>query len=99
MANRCSNAAAVTAALALSLAAVAAQAPDRSRTEAQAARTAARLQSLQREADQLAAEERTVLGDLRKLEIERQLRAEELRQADDQAAAAERSVQGAANDI
>jgi len=44
------------------------------------------LQALQREADRLAAEERTLLGELRKLEIERQLRAEELKVIDADAA-------------
>ena len=62
--------------------AVLAQTPERARTEALARRATDRLQSLQREADRLAAEERTVLGDLRRLEIERQLKAEELKQID-----------------
>jgi murein hydrolase activator len=53
--------------------------PDRARTEALARRATERLQALQREADRLAAQESTLLGDLRKLEIERQLRAEELK--------------------
>jgi septal ring factor EnvC (AmiA/AmiB activator) len=57
-----------------------AQAPDRARTEALAQRATERLQVLRREADRLAAEERTLLGDLRKLEVERQIKAEELRQ-------------------
>jgi septal ring factor EnvC (AmiA/AmiB activator) len=61
---------------------VVAQVPDRARTEALARRATERLQSLQREADRLASEERTLLGDLRKLEIERQLRAEQLKQVD-----------------
>ncbi len=65
---------------------VAAQPPDRARTEALAARAGERLQALQREADRLAAEERTVLGDLQKLEIDRQLKAEELKQIDADAA-------------
>src|SRR6266853_2590493 len=66
--------------------AVAAQPPERARTEALARRATERLQALQREADRLASEERTVLGDLRKLEIERQLRAEEVRRVDADAA-------------
>jgi murein hydrolase activator len=66
-----------------------AQQPDHARTEALAQRAGERLQSLQREADHLAMEERTLLGDLRKLEIDRQLRAEQLKQADADA----RSVQ------
>jgi septal ring factor EnvC (AmiA/AmiB activator) len=53
---------------------------DRSRAEALARRASERLQSLQREADRLAADERTLLGDLRKLEIDRQIKAEQLRQ-------------------
>src|SRR5438067_1836335 len=61
---------------------VAAQQSDRARTEALARRAAARLQSLQREADRLASDERTLMGDLRKLEIERQLKAAELKAID-----------------
>ena len=52
-----------------------ARAPKRSR-----AARAERLQALQREADRLASQERTLLGDLRKLEIERQIKSEELKQ-------------------
>src|SRR3954469_20581415 len=52
---------------------------DRSRTEALARRAADRLQALQREADRLASDERTLLGDLRKLDVDRQIRAEELK--------------------
>jgi len=55
---------------------------ERARTEGLARRAADRLQALQREADRLAAEERTVIGDLRKLEIERQIRAQELKRVD-----------------
>jgi septal ring factor EnvC (AmiA/AmiB activator) len=59
-----------------------AQTPDRARTEALARRATERLQALQREADRLASEERTLIGDVRKLEIERQLRAEDLKRVD-----------------
>jgi septal ring factor EnvC (AmiA/AmiB activator) len=52
--------------------------PEQVRTEALARRANERLQVLQREADRLASEERSLLGDLRKLEIERQMKAEEL---------------------
>ena len=62
----------------LSTCGVLAQQSDRSRTEALARRAAERLQSLQREADQLASDERTVLNELRALEIARQIKAEEL---------------------
>lgn len=41
-------------------------------------RIAERLRALQKEAEQLASRERTILNELRKLEIERQLRATEL---------------------
>jgi septal ring factor EnvC (AmiA/AmiB activator) len=57
----------------------AAQPTERARTEALARRATDRLQALQREADRMASDERTLLGDLRKLEIERQIRAEELK--------------------
>jgi murein hydrolase activator len=59
-----------------------AQAPDRARTEALARRAAERLQALQREADRLAADERSLLNDLKKLEIDRQIRAEEMKRLD-----------------
>jgi septal ring factor EnvC (AmiA/AmiB activator) len=59
-----------------------AQPPERARTEALARRATERLQALQREADQLASEEQTLIGDLRKLEIERQIKAEQFKQVD-----------------
>ena len=66
-----------------------AQTPDRGQTEALARRATERLQALQREADRLASEERTLLGELRKLEIERQLRAAEMKRLDGDAAKVE----------
>jgi septal ring factor EnvC (AmiA/AmiB activator) len=51
-----------------------------------ARRAAERLQSLQREADRLASDERTLLGDLRKLELDREIRAEELKRVSADAA-------------
>src|SRR5512142_664269 len=57
-----------------------AQTPDRTRAESLSRRAADRLQALQREADSLTADERTLLGDLRKLDLDRQIKAEELRQ-------------------
>jgi len=63
----------------------AAQPPsDRVRTEAQSRRANERLQALQREADKLTSDERTLLGDLRKLEVDRQIKAEELREVEEQ---------------
>lgn len=46
--------------------------------KAQAERAQRRIRTLQAEADRLAAQSRTVFGELRKLEIDRQLRREEL---------------------
>src|SRR5262245_18682047 len=60
--------------------------PEQLRTEALARRATERLQALQREADRLASEERSLLGDLRKLEIERQMKAEELNRINAEAA-------------
>ena len=65
---------------------VTAQQADRARTEALARRATERLQALQREADRMAADERTLLGELRTLEIEREIKAGELAQADAEAA-------------
>jgi septal ring factor EnvC (AmiA/AmiB activator) len=78
---------ATLAILALSLA-VSAQDADRARTEALAARAAQRLKILHQEADQLASEARTLLGDLRKLEIERQIKQAEFLELDAQASEA-----------
>src|SRR5215469_4333151 len=64
----------------------AAQSPERARTEAQSRRATERLQALQREADKLTSEERTLLGDLRKLEVDRQIKLEEREQLVEQVA-------------
>jgi septal ring factor EnvC (AmiA/AmiB activator) len=68
--------------------ALAAQDPERARTEALARRAAHRLEALHQEAERLAAEARTLLGDLRKLELERQIREQEFRKVDAEARAA-----------
>ncbi len=65
---------------------------DRRHTEALSQRAAARLEALQQEADRLASEERTLLGELRKLEVERQLRSEELAQITTRAEATTRQL-------
>jgi septal ring factor EnvC (AmiA/AmiB activator) len=57
---------------------LAAQAPDRSQIDAQSKRAADRLAALQREAEALAGQERTLLGELRKLEIDREMHVEKL---------------------
>jgi len=59
-----------------------AQTADRDRAEALARRATDRLQALHREAERLASEEATLLGDLRKLEVDRQIKAEQYRQVD-----------------
>jgi septal ring factor EnvC (AmiA/AmiB activator) len=68
-----------------------AQQDDRAGTEALARSTSDRLKALNQEADRLASDARTLLGDLRKLELERQIKDEEARQArgDEQLVAAE----------
>src|SRR4051795_9273969 len=73
---------AVLAASACLEALASAQPPDRARTEARARRATERLQALQHEADRLAAEERSLLNDVKKLEIERQIRGEEVKRLD-----------------
>lgn len=60
--------------------------------ETQARRIADRIQALQREADRLAGEARTLVGDLRKLEIERELKNQQARQAAAQTADAEQTL-------
>jgi septal ring factor EnvC (AmiA/AmiB activator) len=59
-----------------------AQQPERARTEALARRATERMQALQREADVLASEEQTLIGELRKLEVEREIKAEQFNQVD-----------------
>jgi septal ring factor EnvC (AmiA/AmiB activator) len=66
-----------------------AQQGDRARTETLAHRAAGRLQALHEEADRLASEARTMLGDLRRLELERQIKDEELRRATAEAVSAQ----------
>jgi septal ring factor EnvC (AmiA/AmiB activator) len=74
--------ASAAAAVALAWCTVGAQEADNGRTEALARRAAERLQALHEEADHLAAEERSLLGDLRRLELEREIKDEEFHQAD-----------------
>ena len=53
---------------------------DRAQTEAQARRATDRLQALQREAEALAAQETTLLSELRQLDVERDIQSEKLKQ-------------------
>src|SRR6185369_6313693 len=87
------------ASLALIPAVLHAQGPDRSRTEAMAKRAGERLVALQREADRLATDESTLLNNLRKLEVERQIRAEELKQADRTVVGIQADIQAASTKI
>jgi murein hydrolase activator len=88
-----------TALLVLLTVGVSAQTGDRARTESQARRANERLGALQREAAALASQQRSLLVDLRKLEIERDLRTEQLKdiEADSQRVAHE--LGNAANQI
>ena len=61
-------------------------------TDAQARRVNDRIRALQREADRLAGQSRTLLGDLRKLEIERDLKTQQAKDASDASAQAERAL-------
>ena len=83
----------------LLVSAAAAQQPDRTRTEALEKRASDRVRSLQREADELASRERTLLGDLRRLQIERQIKQEELHDADAGLQKAEADLAATTNDI
>ena len=58
-----------------------AQTLDRGRAEAEARRVNDRIRALEAEADQLAGQARTLLGDLRTLEVERALQEERVRAA------------------
>jgi septal ring factor EnvC (AmiA/AmiB activator) len=78
--------------LMLGAASMAAQTPERARTEAQARRVNDRITALQREADRLAGEARTLVGDLRKLEVERDLQEERVREAQAAVAGAQREI-------
>jgi septal ring factor EnvC (AmiA/AmiB activator) len=65
----------------------------------QAKRVSDRIAALQREAEQLAGQSRTLLGELRQLEIDRDLRIEEAHQADDAVAAAQQMVQATSDRV
>lgn len=88
----------MAAALALLLAAVAAaQTPPELARQADALsrRAAQRLAALQHEAEALASQERTLLGDLRKLEVEREIRVEKLATIQGDAAAVRQKLSAA----
>lgn len=62
-------------------------------------RASERLGALQREADALAGQQRSLLVELRKLEVERELRAEQLKQLEADAADVTRELANTANQI
>jgi septal ring factor EnvC (AmiA/AmiB activator) len=61
-------------------------------SDAQARRITDRIRALERESERLAGEARTLVGDLRKLEIERDLKHEQAKQAAAQTADAEQAL-------
>ncbi|OFW14578.1 MAG: hypothetical protein A3F70_06520 [Acidobacteria bacterium RIFCSPLOWO2_12_FULL_67_14] len=69
-----------------------AQLPDRAQSEAQAKRVGERIRTLEIEADRLAREARTLLGDLRALEVERQLQIERVAAAEADVARGQQAV-------
>ena len=81
--------------LALCAAAVA-QDNSRARTDAQARRVNDRIRALQAEADRLTGQARTVLVELRELEIEQQLQMERVAQAEEDVARGEAAIAEAA---
>lgn len=72
-----------------------AQTADRAQTEALARRAAERRLALQREAEALATQERTLLVELRKREVDREIRIEELAQVQREAASIEDQLNAA----
>ncbi|HYE87146.1 MAG TPA: peptidoglycan DD-metalloendopeptidase family protein [Vicinamibacterales bacterium] len=64
------------------MAAIAVTAHAQSDSKAQSERIAARIKRLQAESDQLAAQARTVFGDLRRLELDREIKQQELAKID-----------------
>jgi septal ring factor EnvC (AmiA/AmiB activator) len=87
MASRCSERARLAVAIGLCAAVtlIAQAPPDSARVQSPAQRAAERIRTLQRESDALAVQEKTLLVELRALEVERQLKTAQL-------AAAERNV-------
>jgi septal ring factor EnvC (AmiA/AmiB activator) len=72
-----------------------AQSPDRAVTDATARRVNERIRALQAEADRLASQSRTLLGDLRQLEIQRDIAAETVKTANATLAQAQAALQQA----
>jgi septal ring factor EnvC (AmiA/AmiB activator) len=81
----------------LAVATVGAQTPDRTATDALARRVNERIRALQGEADRLSAQARTLLGDLRQLEIQRDIAIERVKESDAAVAQAQGSLQQTTN--
>jgi septal ring factor EnvC (AmiA/AmiB activator) len=75
------------------LSAAAAQTSDRGAADAMARRVNERIRALQAEADRLASQSRTLLGDLRQLELQRDIAAETVKTADAAVASAQLALQ------
>ena len=82
MARACSRTLVVACAIALCCGARGLAQADRAKAEALARRATARIRALHAEAERLAREERTILNELRQLEIDRRLKAEEAARLD-----------------
>jgi len=81
----------------LAAATAVAQTPDRTATDTLARRVNERIRVLQGEADRLSAQARTLLGDLRQLEIQRDIAIERVKEADAAVAQAQGSLQQTTN--
>ena len=81
----------------LAVATVGAQTPDRTATDALARRINERIRVLQGEADRLAAQARTLLGDLRQLEIQRDIAIERAKESDAAVVQSQASLQETTN--
>ena len=72
---------------------------EQSDPRAQSVRAAARIKSLQAESDRLAAQARTVFGDLRRLELEREIKQQELLKAETELARVSMARDNAADHV
>jgi septal ring factor EnvC (AmiA/AmiB activator) len=75
------------------------QSADRERVERLSERSSARVQALQAEADELASRQRTLLEDMRRLELERQIRTAEFTTIDQELAENTASLEEATSRI
>ncbi len=83
--------------LALGVQQAAAPAQDRTGAEAASQRAAERIRALQRESDALASQEQTILVELRKLEVERELKTEQLKAVERDLTDTQRKLAAAVN--